>query len=156
MKIDRKALYSGLLLVAAIPALLLYQSSNKSRGTNCGRSKYNVYHELSLLCEQLHLGRLRLLHVLCYYTLGESQYANYKYSEAWVDYFAAKYGECADVHLGRAWLCNYRRDRSGVEREFAAALAAARDKNERAYIQKMINMAERYLHMVRWLGTLKE
>ena len=143
MKVDRKALCFGVALLAAVPLLMLRQSSNPSEGTSKGWSKYNVYHEISLITEQLHYRRPRLLHPLCLYTLGDTPYANYAYTKAWIDRLAAECGECSDVHLGRAWLANSRGDADGVRREFAAAVAAARDDKEREYVLNMIGASRR-------------
>ena len=143
MKVDCKALFGGIALLVAVPLLMLWQSSNPSKGTSKGWSKYNVYHEISLITEQLHYRRPQLLHPLCLYTLGTPQYANYAYTKAWVDHLAAECGECSDVHLGRAWLANSRGDGEAVRREFENAVAAARDDKERKYVVKMIEESRR-------------
>lgn len=143
MKVDRKALYGGIALIAAVPLIMLWQSTNPSEGTSKGWSEYNVYHEISLITEQLHYRNTQLLHPLCKYTLGDAPYANYAYTKAWVDHLAAEYGECSDVHLGRAWLANFRGDGDEVLREFKNAVAAARDDKEREYVLKMIGVSRR-------------
>jgi hypothetical protein len=141
MKIDRRALYCGLLLIAVIPLLLLYQSSNTSKGTSRGWSKYNVYIEVSMINSHLYCGNTEALHPLCRFTLGF--YGNGTYTAAWIDHIASLYGECADVHLARAWLASFMRDAVAMRREFAAARAAARDEAELERVNELINQVMR-------------
>ena len=141
MKIDGKALCGGIALVAAIPALLFWQSSNESKGTGPGKSKYNEYHVVSQLTMHLYNDRPEALHPFCRYTLGK--YGNGSYTAAWIDYVCSRCGECADVHLARAWLFNFMRDADAMNREFAAARSAARDQTELDRINEMIDQVMR-------------
>ena len=141
MKLDGKALVAGLLLLAAIPLLMLWQSSNKSTGTSKGWSKYNVYQEVSVLTMYLAYARpdnenSRILHLFCMFALGK--YRNGEYAATWIDYVASQCGECADVHLARAWLCSFMRNGQGMQKEFAAARRAARNEADLKRIDDMI------------------
>ena len=141
MKTDRRALCGGIVLLAAIPALLFWQSSNESKGTGPGKSKYNEYHVVSQLTMHLYNDRPEALHLFCRYTLGK--YGNGSYTAAWIDYVSSRCGECADVHLARAWLFNFMRNAAAMNREFAAARSAARDRDELDRINGMIDQVMR-------------
>jgi len=141
MKIDRKALCGGIVLVAAIPLVMLWQSSNPSKGTSPGKSMYNEYHLVSLLTMHLYNDRPEALHLFCRYMLGYC--GNGSYTAAWIDYVGSRCGECADVHLARAWLCSFMRNPESMQREFAAARAAAKDKADLDRIDKMIDQVMR-------------
>ena len=141
MKVDRKALCGGLALLAAVPLVMLWQSSNKSTGTSKGWTKFNVYQEVSVITMYLANARpdnenRKILHEFCRYTLG--LYPNGEYTAAWIDYVASRCGECADVHLARAWLFGFIRNAAAMREELAAARAAARDEAERERIESMI------------------
>ena len=141
MKVDFKTLAAGVVLVAAIPLLLFWQSSNSSKGTSPGKSNYNEFQHVSVITMFLVNARpenenRQLLHELCLFTLGK--YRNGEYTAAWIDYVASRCGECADVHLARAWLCGFLRNAPAMRREFAAARAAARDEAERKRIDGLI------------------
>ena len=140
-KFDCRALLGGLLLVAAIPLVMLWQSSNKSTGTNKGWSDYNVYQEVSIITMYLACARpenenRQVLHPFCRYMLGH--YHNGSYAAAWIDYVASQCGECADVRLARAWLFMFMQNEQATREEFAAARAAARDPAELKRIDDMI------------------
>ena len=142
MKVDFKTLAAGVVLVAAVPLLLFWQSSNESTGTSKGWSKYNEYQNVSVITMYLANARpendnRRILHEFCLFTLG--RYRNGEYTAAWIDYVASRCGECADVHLARAWLGIFMRDSATMNREFAAARAAAKDQAELDRINEMID-----------------
>lgn len=141
MKVDLKNLCGGILLVAAVPLVMLWQSGNASKGTSPGKSKYNVYHAVSLLNLHLYNDHPQALHLFCRYTLG--YFGNGSYTATWIDYVAARCGNCADVHLARAWLCSFIRDGAAMNREFAAARAAAKDPEELERINEMIGQVTR-------------
>ena len=141
MKFDGKALLGGLLLAAAVPLVMLWQSGNTSKGTSRGWSKYNVYQEVSVITMYLAYARpdnenSQALHPFCRYTLG--LYRNGSYAAAWIDHVASKCGECADVRLARAWLFMFMGNGRAMEEEFAAARAACRNEAERKRIDEFI------------------
>ena len=141
MKVDPKALCGGLALVAAVPLLLFWQSSNESAGSSRGWSKYNEYQHVSVITMHLYNDRPEALHMLCRYTLGV--YGNGVYTASWIDRVASRCGECADVHLARAWLFMFMRNAPAMQREFAAARAAAKDPAELKRIDKLIDQVMR-------------
>ena len=141
MKFDGKALVIGLLLLAAIPLLMMWQSSNKSKGTGPGKSKYNEYQHISVLSMYLATARpdnanRQILHIFCMFVLGIHR--NGEYAAAWIDHVAKQCGECADVHLARAWLFMFTGNAKAMNDEFAAARAAAADQAELDRINAMI------------------
>ena len=145
MKVDRKALYCGIAIVAAIPLLMLWQSSNPSKGTSPGRSRYNVDHVISVLNEYLNKKQqppLRdekqpsALELFCNFTLNYDR--NCAYTAAWIDHVGALRGDCSDVRIARGRLCAAMGDREGMRREFDAARAAARDDLERRHVEFVV------------------
>ena len=130
---DRKTLYGGLALIVMVPLLLLYQSSNTSKGTSPGRSQYNTDHFVSIINEFLYDKQAAALDMLCLFTLDRD--GNGIYTAAWIDYVAAQCGECADVRAARGRLRGFVGDREGMKREFDAALAAAKTDEEKARIR---------------------
>ena len=135
--IDRKALFGGLALVAAIPLLMLWQSGNTSRGTSRGWSEYNVEIFVSkLIVEHLNFGDAEALNEFCILTLSRG--ASPAYVGSWIDRTADKCGECADVRVARGRLCGAVGDTDGMRREFAAAFAAAKNGEERERVRRMI------------------
>lgn len=137
MKVDRKALCGGLVLVAAVPLLMLWQSSDHSKGTGPGRSKYITLLFVREVNEHLCNRKPEALGLLCDFTLDLD--GNVVYTETWVDYIAAHCGECADVHLARGRIARSRGDEAGMRREFAAARAAVRDDSERERCETTIS-----------------
>ena len=133
---DIKTFCGGLALIALVPALLLWQSSNTSKGTGPGVSQYNVDHLGSIVTEYLYIGKPQALDLLCNYALDRD--GNGIYAATWIDYIAAKCGECADVHAARGRLAAFVGDRQQMRREFDAALAAARDGEERDRIRAIV------------------
>ena len=133
---DLKTLGGGVALVALVPALLLWQSSNTSKGTGPVASQYNIDHLGSIVTSYLYAGKPQALNMLCDYALLRD--GNGIYAAAWIDYIAARCGECADVHAARGRLAAFVGDQQGMHREFAAALAAARDEAERERIRAII------------------
>jgi len=138
---DMKDLFGGLALIALVPTLLLWQSSNTSKGTSPGMSRYNVDHLGSIVTEYLYIGNPQALDMLCNYALQRD--GNGIYAAAWIDYVAAKCGECADVRAARGRLAAFVGDRQGMRREFDAALAAARDDAERARIRTIVEREQK-------------
>ena len=134
--IDRRSFIAGAALVALVPLLLWWQSSNTSKGTSPGMSRYNVDHLGSIVTEYLYIGNPQALDMLCNYALQRD--GNGLYAATWIDYVAARCGECADVRAARGRLAAFVGDRTGMRREFAAALAAARDDAERQRIRTII------------------
>ena len=136
MKIECKAFFGGVALIAAVPLLLLWQSSNPAKGTSPGKTKYNIYHAASLVSLHLYNGNPKALHLFCFYTLGH--FGNGSYTAAWIDHIASRCGECSDVHLARAWLCGFLRNSAAMQKEFEAARAAAKDPAEAERVNDMI------------------
>ena len=99
MKCDIKALVSGCALMALVPVLLLYQSSNTSKGTSGGVSEYNVDHLGSTATSYLYSGESKALDIFCDYALGRD--GNGILAAAWIDHIAALRGEDFYVHLAR-------------------------------------------------------
>jgi len=139
MKTDRHALIGGIVLLTAIPALLLWQSSNSSKGTGPGYSKYNVDQFVNTHNIYFHKGEAAALDIFCDYALDRDR--NYAYTATWIEYVAAKCGECADVHAARGRMYAAMGNREMTRREFEAARAAVRDEEE---LQRMEKIMERY------------
>ena len=139
MKIDGKALAAGAALLAAVPLLLLYQSSNTSKGTSRGWSEYNVDQAVSGLNEHLRREyggqQPDPLDMFCDYVIDRDR--NAVYAATWIDHAASRRGECAAVHLARGRLAILRG--GDGKREFAAARAAAANDEERAAVEKTIS-----------------
>jgi len=141
MKVDFKTLGGGIVLVAAIPLLMLWQSGNTSKGTGPGKSKYIEYHRVSELTSHLYNGNTQALHMFCVHTLGRRK--NPRYTATWIEDVAARCGECSDVHLARAWLFGFLRDANSMQMEFDAARRSARDEAELARVNSMIDRVMR-------------
>ena len=133
---DLKTFCGGAALIALVPALLFWQSSNTSKGTSNGISQYNVDHLGSIVTEYLYIGKPQALDLLCNYALDRD--GNGIYAATWIDHIAARCGECADVHAARGRLAAFVGDRQQMQREFAAALAAARDEEEIERIRAIV------------------
>ena len=138
MKIDRKSFFGGFALIAAVPLLLLWQSSDPAKGTSPGRSRYNVYHFISILNEMLYKKCPAALNLFCDFTLDSRMWRNTAHAETWIDFTAAQCGECADVLVSRGRLCALRGDDEGMRREFQAARAAANEERECRRVEVVI------------------
>ena len=140
MKIDRKAFYCGILLVAAVPALLLWQSSNASAGTDRDYGKCDHFVEMhvskDLIVGRMARGDAEALNEFCILTLRRG--ASPVYVRSWIDRVAELSGECPGVHIGRGRLAEYAGDREEMRREFEAAFACAKDDEERERVREMI------------------
>ena len=144
MKVDFRSLLGGIALLAAIPLLMLWQSSNKSTGTSPGRSRYNIDHFISILNEFLNKkqqppvtdGQPTALDLFCDFTLDLDR--NGAYTATWIDHVTALRGDCADVRIARGRLFAAVGDREGMLREFEAARALARDDIERRHVENII------------------
>ena len=136
MKFDFKALVGGLVLVAAVPLLMLWQSSDHSKGTSPGHSKYNTQLLLSEVCIHLRGRNTEALKLFCDFTLDID--GNIAYTEAWANYMREHCGECTDVHLACGRIAMYRGDRDTAQRDYKAALDAAGSIDERSRAAKVI------------------
>ena len=145
MKIDRKALYGGIALVAAVPLLMLWQSGNPSTGTSPGRTQYNIDHFVSILNEYLCKKRQpppadekqpSALELFCDFALDRDR--NGAYTAVWIDHVTRLRGDCSDVRIARGRLCAALGDRDGMRREFAAARKLAHDDLERKHVELVI------------------
>jgi len=136
LKCDIKALISGGALMALVPVLLLYQSSNTSKGTSGGVSEYNVDHLGSTATSYLYSGESKALDIFCDYALGRD--GNGILAAAWIDHIAALRGEDFYVHLARGRLRAFAGDMRGMRREFASALRLASGDEERARIATLL------------------
>lgn len=138
---DFKTLCGGAALIALVPALLFWQSGNTSKGTSSGVSQYNVDHLGSIVTEYLYIGKPQALDLFCNYALDRD--GNGIYAATWIDYIAARCGECADVHAARGRLAAFVGAGQRMQREFDAALAAARDGEERERIRAIVGRFRR-------------
>lgn len=145
MKLDVKALVCGLVLVAAVPLLMLWQSCNRSKGTSSGRTRYNTDHFVSILNEYLCKKQQPLLQdenqpsaleLFCDFTLDVDR--NGAYTAVWIDHVTRLRGDCADVRIARGRLRAALGDREGMRREFEAARAAAGSELERRHVEIVI------------------
>ena len=119
MSAIKRDLWCGILLLALIPALLLRQSSNTSKGTSRGHTEYNVDHFGGVLTEFLYDGEAEALDPFCDYALSRER--NPALAEAWLDSIVQRRGESFYTHLARGRILGFRGDRDGARREFAAA-----------------------------------
>ena len=138
---DRKTLYGGVALIVLVPLLLLWQSSNTSKGTSPGRSQYNTDHFVSILNEFLYDRQAAALDMFCIFALDRD--GNGTYAATWIDFTAARCGECADVRAARGRLRSFVGDREGMEREFSAALEIAKTDEEKARIRKIVERSRK-------------
>ena len=138
---DRKTLYGGLTLIVLVPLLLLYQSSNTSKGTGPGMSRYNVDQLGNVITQYLYDGDPAALDIFCDYVLDRD--GNGVYAAVWIDSVAAKRGECADVRAARGRLRGFVGDREGMRREFSAALEIAKTDEEKARIRKIVERSRK-------------
>ena len=122
MNANGRDLWCGILLLALIPLLLLWQSSNTAKGTSPGKSEYNVHHYVGILTEFLYDGEPGALERLCDFALfhGKDD-KNPVLVEAWIDNIVLRRGESFYTHLVRGRVLGFRGDRDGARREFAAA-----------------------------------
>ena len=140
MKLDRKALCLGIALVAAVPLVMLRQSSIASTGTIRAKPTRDLRdHFVSCICEHLYKGRAAGLDMLCDQVLAGDR--NGAYVATWIDYVTSKRGGCADVRAARGRLYAALGDREATRREFDAARAAVRTAGERQRVEGII---ERY------------
>ena len=123
MKTDICSLAGGAALLVMIPLLLLWQSSNNSKGTSPGMSEYNVDHVGGLLTSFLADGYAEALDPICDYALTRD--GNPAYVEAWLENIVLRRGESFYTHLTRGRIMAYRGNRAGAKREFAAAGTSA-------------------------------
>ena len=65
MKCDLRSLSEGAAMMALVPALLLLQSSNPSKGTSGGVSEYHIDHLGSVATSFLYRGEPRALDLFC-------------------------------------------------------------------------------------------
>ena len=145
MKVDRKALAVGLVIIAAVPLLMLRQSNNPSTGTSPRKSKYHIDHFVSILNEYLCKKRQpppadetqpSALEMFCDFVLDRDR--NGAYTAVWIDHVASLRGDCADVRIARGRLCAAMGDREGMRREFAAARTLAGDDLERRHVEYVL------------------
>ena len=127
---------SSIAIIAATPLLMLWQSSNPSKGTSPGKSEYNT--QILITEVNAHLGNKtpEALELLCDFTLDLDR--NAVFTERWIDYIAEHCGECADVHLARGRVARFRGDETGMRREFEAARAAAGNSQDLERISRKI------------------
>ena len=138
MKLDRRAFWGGVALVAAVPLLLFWQSANPAKGTCTGHTKYDVYHFISILNEMLYKKHPAALNLFCDFTLDNSPWRNAAHAETWIDFTASQCGECADVLVSRGRICDLRGDDEGMLKAFRAARAAVREERERRRVNVVI------------------
>ncbi len=138
--VNKRDLWCGVLLLALIPLLMLYQSSNTSKGTIRGHTEYNVDHFGGVLTEFLYDGEAAALDPFCDYALSREN--SPALAEAWLDSIVARRGESFYTHLARGRILGCRGDRDGVRREFAAAAAVgAPDEKARGRLDKFMREA---------------
>ena len=135
----KRDLWCGIILLALIPILMLYQSSNTSKGTIHGHTEYNVDHFGGVLTEFLYDGEAEALDPFCDYALSRER--NLALAEAWLDSIAARRGESFYTHLARGRILGCRGDRDGVRREFAAAAKLVPDAKARGRLDKFMREA---------------
>ena len=117
----KRDLWSGVLLLALIPILLLWQSSNASKGTSRGHTEYNADHMGGELTEFLYGGEAEALDPFCDFALIRDK--NPALVEAWLENIVLRRGESFYTRLVRGRILGFRGDRDGAKREFALAAA---------------------------------
>ena len=139
MNAVKRDLWSGTALLALIPLLLLWQSSNASKGTSPGRSEYNADHFGGILTEFLFDGEAEALGPFCDYSLTRER--NPALAEAWLAAIVSRRGESFHTRLTRGRILAYRGDRDGARKEFAAAEACVPDAKAREALNKSLREA---------------
>ena len=139
MKTDKFDLTVGTALLVMIPLLLLWQSSNTSKGTSPGKSEYNADQFGGVLTEFLFDGKAEALDLFCDYALIRER--NPVPVEAWLENIVLRRGESFYTRLVRGRLLGARGDREGARREFAAAGALVPDAKARERLDKFMREA---------------
>lgn len=135
----KRDLWGGAALLALIPFLLLWQSTNTSKGTGPGKSEYNVHHYVGIMTEFLFDGDPRALERLCDFALfRDPNDRNPVLVEAWIENIVSRRGESFYTHLVRGRVLGFRGDRDGARREFAAAGALVPDDKARERLYKAV------------------
>ena len=137
--VNKRDLWCGILLLALIPALLLWQSSNTSKGTNRGYTEYNVDHFGGVLTQFLFEGEAEALDPFCDYALGREHAP--ALAEAWLEDIVRRRGESFYTRLARGRILDFRGDRDNARREFAAAAALVPDAKARERLDKFMREA---------------
>ena len=135
MNTVKRDLWCGVFLLALIPLLLLWQSSNRSVGTSPVKSDYNADQFGGVLTEFLFDGEAEALDPLCDFALLRDR--DPALVEAWLDNLVSRRGESFYTHLTRGRLLVRRGDRDGARREFAAAGAGVPDAKARERLDKI-------------------
>ena len=136
MKCDPRDFAVGAVLLAMVPALLLYQSFNTSAGTAPEHSEYNVDQLGSAITEYLYFGDPKALDFFCDYALDRD--GSVPYATAWIESIAKRCGEGYHVHLARGRLHAFKGDLSNMRREFSAALELAVNQIQRDRISQLL------------------
>ena len=136
---DRKTLYGGIALIVLVPLLPLWQSSNTSKGTGPGMSRYNVDQFGGVLTEFLFDGNPEALDPFCDYALLRDK--NPVLAEAWLENIVSRCGESFYSHLARGRIRGFRGDREGARSEFAAAATGVPDAKARERLDKAMREA---------------
>ena len=131
--------WCGAALLVLIPLLLLWQSSNTSKGTAGGHTEYNVDHFGGVLTEFLFDGNPEALDPLCDYALIRDK--DPVLAESWLDSVVSRCGESFYTHLARGRLFAFHGDLAGAKREFAAAVTAVPDSRAQERLDKFMREA---------------
>lgn len=139
MNVTKRDLGYGILLLALIPLVLLWQSMNSSKGTSKGHSRYNVDQFGGVLTEFLFDGNPEALDPFCDYALLRDK--NPVLAEAWLENIVSRCGESFYSHLARGRIRGFRGDREGARSEFAAAATGVPDAKARERLDKAMREA---------------
>ena len=140
MRTDKSSLTLGAALLATIPLLLLWQSSNTSKGTSKGFTVLNGDQFGGVMTEFLSEDKAEALDTLCDYTLIRDR--NPALAEAWLERIVSRCGESFYTRLARGRLLAFYGDFAGAKREFAAAEALVPDAKARERLDKFKREAE--------------
>ena len=139
MNAVKRDLWGGVFLLVLIPLLLLWQSSNSSKGTSPGKSEYNVDHFGGVLTEFLYDGEAEALDPFCDYALLRERAPGL--AESWLGSVVMRRGESFYTRLARGRILGFRGDRDGSRLEFAAAEKIVPDAKARERLDKAMREA---------------